>query len=406
MVRTDYFFGWKVVWVAFLIGIFAWGLGLYGPPIFLQTLHTTRGWPISTISGAITTHFLFSAFIVANLPTIHRHFGIVWVTIIGVGSTGLGIIALANAQSVWQLFPAALLTGVGYATTSAAAVSAMVTPWFDRDQPKALSLAFNGGSIAGVAFAPLMIFLISQFGLAAATFGVAIVMTILLWPLAIRFLGPTPSALGVGVDGGPNQILTMRAFKPTLTRAQLLRDRQFVTLSAASALALFAQIGLLTHLVARLAPTFGTGGAAMGVSLAATCAIAGRTLLGWFIGDHDRRVVASASLLVQAVGVLLLTFGSDAAVLTVGCVLFGLGVGNLISLPPLIAWKEFDRDDVGPIFALITSINQAVFALAPAFFGWLRDATTGYALPFAIAAAAYLLSALIVLAGRPPGLAR
>jgi cyanate permease len=49
---------------------------------------------------------------------------------------------------------------------------------------------------------------------------------------------------------------------------------------------------------------------------------------------------------------------------------------------------------------LRSSINQGVFALAPAIFGLLRDATASYALPFAIAAAAYIMSAIIVSAGR------
>src|SRR5712671_978292 len=66
MPMTSNFFGWKVAWVAFLVAVFAWGIGFYGPSVFLQTLHATRGWSVSTISAAITVHFLFSALIVAN----------------------------------------------------------------------------------------------------------------------------------------------------------------------------------------------------------------------------------------------------------------------------------------------------------------------------------------------------
>ena len=76
---------------------------------------------------------------------------------------------------------------------------------------------------------------------------------------------------------------------------------------------------------------------------------------------------------MQAVGSLLLAFGEGMAPLAAGCVLFGLGVGNLTSLPPLIAQREFRPADVGTVVALVTAINQAVFAFAPAIFGWLRD---------------------------------
>jgi MFS family permease len=303
MLASHGFLGWKVVWVAFLIAVIAWGIGFYGPSVILQTLHETRGWAISTISAAITLHFLFSALIVANLTDIHRRFGIAWVTCCGVALTGAGIVAWASTQQPWQMFPAALLTGGGYAVTSAAAINAMVARWFDRDRPKALSLALNGASIGGVVFAPLLIFLIARLGFATAAFVVAIGSIILIWPLAMRFLTPSPADLGLAPDGRTDTNPSTQSLNPTLTRGQLLRDRRFVTISAAFALGLFAQIGLFTHLIVRLSPEFGTSGAAAALSLATICAVIGRTLLGWFIGDHDRRLAASASFLVQATGV-------------------------------------------------------------------------------------------------------
>jgi cyanate permease len=86
--------------------------------------------------------------------------------------------------------------------------------------------------------------------------------------------------------------------------------------------------------------------------------------------------------------------------LTLGCVLFGLGIGNLVSLPPLIVQKEFNREDVVTVVSLVVAINQAVFAFAPAFVGAIRDASSGYALPFAVVAGAQFLAAILVLLGR------
>jgi hypothetical protein len=100
---------------------------------------------------------------------------------------------------------------------------------------------------------------------------------------------------------------------------------------------------------------------------------------------------------VQACGVGLLAFGGSAAALLTGCVLFGLGVGNLVSLPPLIAQRDFARIDVNAVVALVVAINQAVFAFAPGVFGMLRDLSADYALPFALAAGTQVLAALIVL---------
>ncbi len=80
--------------------------------------------------------------------------------------------------------------------------------------------------------------------------------------------------------------------------------------------------------------------------------------------------------------------------------LFGLGVGNLTSLPPLIAQREFRPADVGTVVALVTAINQAVFAFAPAIFGSLHDSTGDYMVAFLTAAAAQILAAGVVVYGR------
>ncbi len=392
------FFGWKVAWAAFTVAVFSWGIGFYGPSIFLQTLHTTRGWSISTISAAITAHFLLSAAIVAYLPEAHRRFGLAQVTLAGIVLTALGVQVWANAQQSWQLFAAALVSGAGWAATSGAAINAMVAPWFDRDRPKALSIAYNGASVGGVIFGPLWIALIAQLGFASAAFIVSIAMVAALSPLAINVLRRTPDEFDLHPDAAPQSAAARIAAKPIMSRGGLLRTRRFLTISAAFALGLFAQIGLFAHLITRLAPNFGTGGAAWALSVTTICAVIGRTLLGWLLGERDRRVAAAANFALQAVGVLLLIADGEASVLLLGCILFGLGVGNLISLPPLIAQKEFERGDVGVVIALITAINQAVFALAPAVFGALRDLTGEYVVPFAVAAIAQIAAALIVLA--------
>ena len=49
--------------------------------------------------------------------------------------------------------------------------------------------------------------------------------------------------------------------------------------------------------------------------------------------------------------------------------MFGIGIGNATSLPPLIAQVEFVKDDVSRVVALVVSIGQATYAFAPAVFG-------------------------------------
>lgn len=405
------FFGWRVVGAAFVVAVFAWGTGFYGPSVFLHALHEQRGWPVSTISAAITLHFLLSAAIGARLPALHARFGISATTRAAAVATAVGALAWALAAEPWHLFPAALVSGAGWAATSAAAISAMVAPWFERRRAAALSMAFNGASVGGVLFAPLWALLIAGWGFAAAAAAIGAAMVATVWWLAGRYLRPTPGGMGVRPDGDGHGAAAPEARDPTETArlpfpsgaAGVWRDRRFATLAAAFALGLFAQIGLVAHLFSLLAPALGAAGAGAAVSLTTACAVAGRTLLGALLPERaDRRIAAAANFAVQAAGslALLASGGAWVHLLLLGCVLFGLGVGNLVSLPPLIAQAEFARADVARVVALVFASTQAVFAFAPAAFGLLRDAADGFWAPVLAAALVQAGAAAAVVAGR------
>lgn len=396
----EVFFGWKVVGAAFVAALFAYGTGLYGPTVFLHALQKTQGWTIATISAAVTVHFLVSAAAVSFLSEAHRRFGIAVVTRVGTALLCVGLLAWGWAQAPWQLFGAAALTGAGYATMSGAGIIAMVSPWFERMRPIALSHAFNGASLSGVVFVPLWTFLIAKLGLGEATAIVSAAMLFVLWPLAGRFLRPSPHAMGLVPDGAAALGATTKPERAPRPRRTLLLDRRFITLSASFALGLFAQIGLVTHLVARLAPGIGEAPAAASISLATLCAIAGRMSLATMMDAVDRRVLTSINFATQAGGAALLAFGSSLPALLAGSVLLGLGVGNIVSLPPLIAQVEFDRADIPRIVGLVTAVNQTVLAFAPGVIGALHDATGGYVIPFALAAAIQSLAAIVILLGR------
>jgi hypothetical protein len=69
---------------------------------------------------------------------------------------------------------------------------------------------------------------------------------------------------------------------------------------------------------------------------------------------------------------LLFAAGDNIPLLALGVVLFGAGIGNATSLPPLIAQAEFVRDDVARAVPMIVAIAQASYAFAPAAFGLIR----------------------------------
>ena len=61
---------------------------------------------------------------------------------------------------------------------SAAAINAIVSPWFVRTRPAALGMAYNGGSVGGIVFSPLWVAAIAALGFPAAAAAIGIVMAL------------------------------------------------------------------------------------------------------------------------------------------------------------------------------------------------------------------------------------
>src|SRR5262249_59635311 len=68
------FYGWRVVNGAFVLAAFGWGIGFFGPPVFLSAVRDATGWPVALVSTAVTAHFLVGAAVGANLPSLYRRF--------------------------------------------------------------------------------------------------------------------------------------------------------------------------------------------------------------------------------------------------------------------------------------------------------------------------------------------
>jgi MFS family permease len=406
--RNAPFYGWQVVAAVFVLATFGWGLGFYGPPVYLHAVHQLRGWSLNVVSTAVTVHFLFGAIVIANLPRLYARFGLARVTKAGALALAVGIAGWALAQQPWQLFVATLFSGGGWVTMGAAAVNAIVAPWFVRKRPAALASAYNGSSIGGVIFSPLWVAAIGLLGFAWAAIVIGLVAIATIWILADLYYSKTPESMGLQPDGDAPQAAATTltaAVSKSLPQTQVWKDWRLVTLAAGMALGLFAQIGLLAHLFSLLVPALGAQLAGFAAGGATAAAILGRTFVGWLMPAHaDRRLVACANSGVQILGSLafLLAAGDNVLLLLLGVILFGAGIGNTTSLPPMIAQAEFSKEDVSRVVPLIVAIGQATYAFAPALFGLIREfaprwgETSAGAAPWLFLAAALIQAFAVV----------
>ena len=400
-VGQDDSYGWRVVAAAFIVAVFGWGLGFYGPPVYLEVVRQSHNWSIALVSGAVTLHFLVGLAVIPNLPALYLRFGLPIVTFVGGIVMAIGILGWAFANNPWQLYVAALFSGIGWSALGAVAVNAIVSPWFTAKRPPALSVAFNGGSVGGVIFSPFWVVLIDWIGFPFAAMVVGATMVATLGVLATFVLGRTPNNLNKAPGGVLSQSRSLSTGfplepAPSVGRLNLFQDRAFLSLCIGMTLALFAQTGLVAHLVSVLAPVLGRQGAGLAAGALGVAAIVGRLAVGSRATSASNwRAIACYSLAAQALGcgVLVLAHGSNPTLLVLGVVLFGFGVGNAISVPPVIANLEFSGTDAARAVALIVAISQGAYATAPAVFGLFRQVFSDQIIFFA--AAVVQLSAVV-----------
>ena len=398
------FFGWKVVAVTSLVAFFGFGSGFYSQGVYLVVLHERHGWPIAFISLAITVYFVLGAAITAFVGDALERFGPRTVVLVAVAALGAGVLALPRLERPWHLYVAFAVMAVGWGGTSGAAINALVAPWFEKKRGLAVSIAFNGATAGGVIMVPLWTALIAAIGFSSAASIVVGVMVATLVPLAARYLYRRPEVLGLHPDGaaepaptrGPGGVTSLR-------RADLIRSRNFWTISAPFALGLLAQVGFLTHQMAYVKPRLGAEGAALAVSLTTFAAIVGRLLTGLFIDRVDRRVAASCNFILQAVAVIVMISWPSTALLYAAGALFGLGLGNAVTFPALIVQMEYPKEHFSRIVSLIVAINQFTFAFGPGLLGWLRDWSGSYSTALGLCIVCEAMAAIVVLVRRRPG---
>ena len=221
------------------------------------------------------------AIVIANLPRLYRRSGLARVTKAGSLALAIGVAGWALAQEPWQLFVATLFSGGGWVTMGAAAVNAIVAPWFVRKRPAALASAYNGSSIGGVVFTGVSIGRHCDRCRRGRDN----------WILADLYYSKTPQSMGLHPDGdAPQAVATTLPLSPSakpLPNTRVWSDWRLVTLAAGMALGLFAQIGLLAHLFSLLVPALGAQLAGFAAGGATASAILGRTLVGWLTPTGD-----------------------------------------------------------------------------------------------------------------------
>ncbi len=406
--KPPMFYGWWMVLACMSFATVCWSLGTFGMSVYVFALsHGQAGsvtFSVATVSTAVTTAYLVSAGLMLVVGSAAARFGPRPLVAFGAVALAVGVSLLPLCRAAWQLYGAFAMLGVGMACLSTVAIGTTLAPWFDLHQGRAVSTAMLGASIGGMLGTPLLMWGIRSIGFAHTTWVAAAVAVLIIVPLALFVLKRRPQDMGLLPDGLPPKADGKPvASAPTWTRRNAMRTRQFQTQTLAFGLALMVQVGFLSHHVPIAEPWLGASGAAAAVTAAAFAAFIGRLLLARYADRIDVRKAAAGVLLFGCVSLIAMALFPSPWALMALSVSYGLTVGNITTLPPIIIRREFGAASFGAVFGASAMMTAVLMAMGPSLFGSIRQAFGSYAPALLLGAALDLVAvAALLWGGRKP----
>jgi MFS family permease len=395
------FYGWWIVAACLVIAILSWGLGIFGVGVSIYAITQTRGISVGAVSTAFTVSAILSAIATFFVGPLIDRYGPRPVMALGAITMAAGLALIGQVQTLPHAYGAFILSGLGNACLSVTAITAAISPWFEKHQGRAMSSAMLGASVGGMSSTPILILGVERIGFPATMLWSAALMLAIVLPLAFFVMKRNPAELGLYPDGEAPRAKSEQAAPRSFSRAEAIRTAAFITLVVAFSLGLGVQVGFLTHHVTLSVPLLGASGAAFIVSITAIAAFLGRVALARWADQVDLRVTSAIVLCVAAISLEAIAAFPLAWALIGASVVYGLTTGNVTSLSPIIVRREFGATAFGAINGAAWMVIGIACALGPVLFGWLYDWFGGYTVALHIAAALDLIAAIVVYAGRP-----
>lgn len=405
-VRPDegIFYGWYVVAAILVVLAVGSGLGFYNLSVYLKAFVDHGGFSVASTSTATACFFVASGIAGLAVGALIERYDVRWVMTAGALICGGSMFAAAHVKTLWQLYAFYSVFGMGYSACALLPGTTLVARWFARRRSQALSIASTGLSLGGILLTPLSAKLIEQLGLAGAAPWLAMIFVFGIVPITWIVVRPSPLAFGYGPDGDP----VMRDAKGVPLPADgidfdvAVRSRFFILMTLAFIFGMMTQVGGIAHLFSLVAGRTGSDdAAALALAVMAGASVVGRLIGGWALSYISSRGFVIGLTIGQGVVLILLAFAESTAGLVASSLLFGLTVGNLLMMAPLLSAEAFGLKAYGRIFSINQLCNVVGVAAGPVVMGQLYARAGGYHAAFLAMAMASGIAFILICAAGP-----
>jgi MFS family permease len=379
------------------------------PSVMLHPLHAEFGWPLATISAAVSVNLILFGLTAPFAAALMERFGIRRVTAgaLVLVSAGSGLTVFMRS-SVELILLWGVLVGLGTGSMALAFVATVTGRWFVKRRGLVTGVLTAGGAAGQLVFLPILALVIEARGWRTAALivsGAALAVV----PLVLIWLRNDPADVGVraygAVEDEPAPATDARgggaARRALSALAAAARTRPFWLLAGGFAICGATTNGLVgTHFIpaahdhGMAEPT-----AASLLALVGLFDIAGTIASGWLTDRVDSRVLLGVYYAGRGASLLVLPslFDATAGPSMLVFVLF-YGLDWVATVPPTVALCREYYGASGPVvFGWVFASHQIGAALAATSAGLVRDHLGTYALAWYVAGGLALAAAVLSL---------
>jgi MFS family permease len=377
------------------------GLGFYALAIYLDTLTDQRGFTVGQVSGANFCFFVtggLAGLLAARL--IARH-DLRVIMAVGAVIAGAALALIGAPDSIWLLYLLYIVFGLGWALCGLVPSMTMVTRWFHRRRSMALSIASTGLSVGGIICTPIVKNALEHNDLSSVMPWIGAVFALAIVPVALFLVVPWPHTVGQLPDGdaaptgGGPVVVTGSDFH------EAVHSRYFLCVTAAYVLIMASQVGGISHLVKLANEEVDTSTGALVLSVLAAASVVARLFGGWVVTKVPQTGFTAALAALQGCALIALSWADSRVAMLLLAAFFGITIGNLLMLQPLLIAEAFGVRDYARIYSRSQFVSTLGVAFGPLLLGVVHDAQDGYALAYTLAGALSVGGALLLVRAGP-----
>ena len=393
------FYGWKIVWAGALINFFSIGLPFYAFSVFYIHLQEEFNAGRFLISSTLSILIIAGGVFAPICGHLVDRYSIKNILSLGSLLFGLGLIALGFCQNYYQfLIVYGTILSLGITLFGNLSTAKLISFWFNKKNGSAIGYAALGISLSGVFIPPIAVYLIGIFDwrITYMIFGIFVIVFFI--PFCRFFIINKPSEVNQNIGGIESLEENSSKIEGKIMNFwSIVKVPAFWILIIIFSLQFCANLGVYSHIFPYVSDLgFDIKKAGYAVSVGAFGAALGKVVFGKLIDIFSARITLWISIIIQGVGILLVSSSSAYSLLLLSVLIMSLGLGGSVPLMNILFSKTFSPINFGKALGLAVPFMVPIQVIGGPLSGWLFDTFGNYDLAFSLNAGVCFIAFLFV----------